>query len=75
MKRKRESIDPKAKKERDVLVRFYSENEQLLLQAIKDFEIRIALKTEQLEMDKDVLEMLVDKLNSGKRSRASSKKR
>lgn len=69
------SIDPKAKKERDVLVRFYSENEQLLLQAIKDFEIRIALKTEQLEMDKDVLEMLVDKLNSGKRSRASSKKR
>ncbi len=69
MKRKRESIDPKAKNERDDLVRFYCENEQLLRQAIKDFEHRIAVKTELLERDKDVLKLLIGKLNSGKRSR------
>jgi hypothetical protein len=47
------------------LVQAYCQNEHLLRQAIKDFECRIGVKTQQLEIDKRVLELLIKKLNSG----------
>lgn len=40
------------------LVHSYGQNKQLLLQAIKDLEIRIAIKTEQLKFDKRLLNRL-----------------
>ncbi len=44
------------------LVHSYGQNTNLIRQAIKDLEIRITIKTEQLEFDKIVLNKLTDKL-------------